>query len=137
MPRLFWGRASCGSSLFSGFRTLVLDVYKPSERQTCISNTPRPTLEDLPMMGSTTGTTTGTTILVGDIGGTKTAIAAFELCGTALRLLADSTFASAEHASLDVILRVFLDDNPGLRIDSTCFGVAGAVAHASTAQSAR
>ncbi len=69
----------------------------------------------------------GATILVGDIGGTKTAIAVFESRDSGLQLVAESTFASGEHDSLDAILQLFGDDHPGLSIDAACIGVAGVV----------
>jgi glucokinase len=65
-------------------------------------------------------------ILSGDIGGTKTNIALFEIRGNALRSVAMETYASREHRSVEEILEKFLAINGG-RISRACFGVAGPV----------
>src|SRR5262245_33526530 len=63
-------------------------------------------------------------LVAGDVGGTKTVVALFEQEGEGLKLVRDQTFKSAEHASLDEILRQFLQ---GEKLSAGCFGVAGAV----------
>ncbi len=66
-------------------------------------------------------------ILAGDIGGTKTVVALFEIESGGLRLVSDATFPSAAHASLEEILARFLEDQSRPRIETACFGVAGPV----------
>jgi glucokinase len=66
-------------------------------------------------------------ILAGDIGGTKTVLALFETAGGALRLGRDATYPSRNFASLEAIVRRFLEAGPSPAIESACFGVAGAV----------
>lgn len=65
-------------------------------------------------------------VLSGDIGGTKTALALYQVDGVRLKALAEARYASQEHASLDEILRIFLDSATS-RCDYACFGVAGPV----------
>jgi glucokinase len=67
-------------------------------------------------------------ILAGDIGGTKTNLAFFEVQGRGLMLVAEGTFASREHSSLDDLVRRFVSAH-ALPVDSACFGVAGPVKH--------
>ncbi len=67
-------------------------------------------------------------ILAGDIGGTKTNLAFFEVQGRGLMPVAEGTFASREHASLDDIVRRFVSVH-ALPIDRAGFGVAGPVKH--------
>ena len=66
-------------------------------------------------------------ILAGDIGGTKTVLALFEPERGGLRLVRDVTQPSRNFASLEAIIRRFLDSGPTPPIESACFGVAGAV----------
>jgi glucokinase len=66
-------------------------------------------------------------IVAGDIGGTKTVVALYEIAGTDLRLVRERTFPSREHKSLEEILAEFLKPDPGLKLQGGCFGVAGAV----------
>lgn len=68
-------------------------------------------------------------ILAGDIGGTKTTLALFEVVGPKLRMTDHrATFPSRDHQTFDEILATFLADiPPGTPIDAACFGVAGAV----------
>jgi len=65
-------------------------------------------------------------VLSGDIGGTKTSLALYVVDGARLQTLAEARYPSREHASLDEILRVFLDTNEA-RCDYACFGIAGPV----------
>lgn len=67
-----------------------------------------------------------TKILVGDIGGTKTAMAVVSPERGPHDLLFEKTFPSAEFSSLDAIIEEFLKDND-LVIDKAVFGVAGPV----------
>ena len=49
-------------------------------------------------------------ILAGDIGGTKTTLALFEIVGTKLRVTEHkATYPSGDHETFDEILRAFLD----------------------------
>jgi glucokinase len=67
-------------------------------------------------------------VLAADIGGTKTAVALFELGPRAVRAVREERFASREHASFDVILARFLDAAPPRpRLGAVCVGIAGAV----------
>jgi len=65
-------------------------------------------------------------VLAGDIGGTKTRLAVFDVEGTRLDTLCEASYPSGEYASLDAIVRDFLD-----RADAdcrqACFGIAGPV----------
>ncbi|MGB5728409.1 MAG: glucokinase [Thiogranum sp.] len=65
-------------------------------------------------------------VLAGDIGGTKTRLAVFDVEGTRLDTLREASYPSGEYASLDAIVRDFLD-----RADAdcrqACFGIAGPV----------
>jgi len=67
-------------------------------------------------------------VLAGDIGGTKTHLAVFEVEGTRPETLSEHSYPSGEYASLDAIVRDFLD-----RADAdcrqACFGIAGPVQH--------
>ncbi len=65
-------------------------------------------------------------ILAGDIGGTKTICALFSREGGPHRPLAETTFPSAGHNSLEAIVHEFLAVNPQ-PIEAACFGVAGPV----------
>ncbi len=67
-------------------------------------------------------------ILAGDIGGTHTRLAFFEERGGRLIPVAEGTFASREHASLEAVLGKFLASHP-LPITYACFGIAGPVRH--------
>lgn len=65
-------------------------------------------------------------VLAGDIGGTKTSLAVFEVEGLELRPLAQELYASGDYASLDDILRGFMQSHDG-DCGYACFGVAGPV----------
>jgi glucokinase len=67
-------------------------------------------------------------LLAGDIGGTKTNLAFFEVEGERLKPVAAGTFSSREHASLDEIVRQFVSAH-SLRVKYACFGIAGPVRH--------
>ena len=68
-------------------------------------------------------------LLAGDIGGTKTVLASYEVAaGGALRELRDGTFPSRDFPDgLESIVQKFLSVGPSAPITSACFGVAGAV----------
>ncbi len=66
-------------------------------------------------------------ILAGDIGATKTVVALYDRSGEGLAQRDEATFASAEHGSLEEILREFLRDRDVSGIEAACFGVAGPV----------
>jgi glucokinase len=67
------------------------------------------------------------TILAADIGGTKTVVALFESHESRLENLAEATFDSRAHASLEEILDQFLEAHRDVKLKAACFGVAGAV----------
>ena len=71
------------------------------------------------------------TILAGDIGGTKTVLALFEISDGRPRRIREATFRSGEYASLEAIIGEFLRDEPARSVETACFGVAGPV-HAGT-----
>lgn len=68
-----------------------------------------------------------TTVLAGDVGGTKTALALFEADAAGLRLLRETQLASHAYPSLESALARFLAEPPAPRIDAVCVGVAGPV----------
>ena len=65
-------------------------------------------------------------VLAGDIGGTKTRLAVFDVEGARLDTLCEASYPSGEYVSLDAIVQDFLD-----RADAdcrqACFGIAGPV----------
>lgn len=65
-------------------------------------------------------------ILAGDIGGTSTRLALFERGGPARAPLREARFGSREHASLEAIVRAFLDGGHE-RVTHAAFGIAGPV----------
>ncbi len=67
-------------------------------------------------------------ILGGDIGGTKSNLAAFERSGKRLRKIYGRQFPSREVGSFEEMLRAFLADlGSRARCEAACFGVAGPV----------
>src|SRR5262245_16358264 len=66
----------------------------------------------------------GSTLLVGDIGGTNTRLALYTDHGK--RLLTESVFPRREHATFDAIVRAFLAST-GARPHAAVLGVAGPV----------
>ena len=66
-------------------------------------------------------------ILAGDVGGTKTVVALYESERAGLRPVRESVYWARDHASLEEIIGVFLDEGPAPLIEATCFGVAGPV----------
>jgi glucokinase len=65
-------------------------------------------------------------ILVGDIGATRTRLAAFQAEGNRLDRIVQKTYASQEHGGLAEILTQFIRTE-GIPVHSACFGVAGPV----------
>ena len=67
-------------------------------------------------------------ILAGDIGGTHTRIALFELNQNRLNKLLDRVYPSRDYKSLDEIISLFVS-NENVNISAACFGIAGPVMH--------
>ncbi len=65
-------------------------------------------------------------ILAGDIGGTKTNLAAFNVASGELELVVKESYPSREHATLEEIVAAFLAKHT-LKIDHAGFGIAGPV----------
>ena len=65
-------------------------------------------------------------ILAGDIGGTNTRLAYFDVEGGRLKLVVLQVFRSRKYGALEDIVAEFLRDHPA-SIDRACFGVAGPV----------
>src|SRR3984957_18352217 len=65
-------------------------------------------------------------ILAGDIGATRTRLAAFETEGNRLQCVIEKTYMSQEHGGLSEILAQFTRSE-GIPVHSACFGVAGPV----------
>jgi glucokinase len=65
-------------------------------------------------------------ILAGDIGGTNTRLAWFELQEKSLIPIVEETFSSRDHANLNQIVKKFQENYP-MPVTQACFGVAGPV----------
>ncbi len=65
-------------------------------------------------------------ILTGEIGATRTRLAAFETEGNNLRLVVEKIYMSQEHGGLPEIITGFIRTE-GIPVHSACFGVAGPV----------
>src|SRR5882762_7322954 len=65
-------------------------------------------------------------ILAGEIGATRTRLAAFETEGNRLQGVVEKTYKSQEHEGLSAILAQFIKGE-GIPVHSACFGVAGPV----------
>ena len=65
-------------------------------------------------------------ILAGDIGATRTRLAAFQTEGSKLELVVEKTFKSQDHSGLQEIISGFVKGE-GIPVHSACFGVAGPV----------
>jgi glucokinase len=65
-------------------------------------------------------------ILVGDIGGTRTRLAAYQTEGNRLELAVEKTYPSQEHGGLQEVLVQFIRTEQ-IPVHSACFGVAGPV----------
>src|SRR5262245_57248719 len=70
-----------------------------------------------------------TTILAGDLGGTKTLLGLFEYDNARPQPVAVRSFPTREFADLTQVISAFAGDPrvTGRRVDSACFGVAGPV----------
>jgi len=66
-------------------------------------------------------------ILAGDVGGTKTALALFELRDGALVLEREATLPSREFPAFEDAVARFLDGGTRPAVEAACFGVAGSV----------
>lgn len=66
-------------------------------------------------------------ILAGDVGGTKTALAVFELRRRSLAVVRESVLPSQGYATLGDAIRQFLSEGPPVSIEAACVGVAGPV----------
>jgi glucokinase len=77
------------------------------------------------------------TVLAGDIGGTNSRLAIYDVPAEGLRgvkPIFEHTYPSAAHASLDVIAEKFLTAataalGPRAKVDSACLGIAGPIEH--------
>src|SRR6202035_1075867 len=65
-------------------------------------------------------------ILAGDIGATRTRLAAFETEGNRLQRVVEKTYMSQEHGGLSELLAQFVRGE-GIPVHSACFGAAGPV----------
>jgi glucokinase len=65
-------------------------------------------------------------ILAGDIGATRTRLAAFETEGNRLNCVVEKTYKSQEHEGLSTVLAQFVKSE-GIAVHSACVGVAGPV----------
>ena len=65
-------------------------------------------------------------ILAGDIGGTNSRLASFEVVQGRVKPIVEETFPSRGSASLDDIVRTFVSKH-NLRITHACFGIAGPI----------
>lgn len=65
-------------------------------------------------------------ILAGEIGGTRTRLAAFDKDGSKLQLVVEKTYPSQEHGNLSEIVSAFIQSE-GIPVHTACFGVAGPV----------
>ncbi len=67
-------------------------------------------------------------VLAGDIGGTKTSLAIYEVNGTKLQSLAEKKYPSADYDSLDKIVELFVKEHTEIP-QWACFGIAGPVSN--------
>ena len=67
-------------------------------------------------------------ILAGDIGGTNSRLASFEVAQGRVKALAEETFPSRESASLDDIVHTFVSTH-NVQVTHACFGIAGPIHH--------
>lgn len=66
-------------------------------------------------------------ILAGDVGGTKTILALFEVEGVELKCLRKEQFSSVHYPTFTELLAAFLTDADGIQITAVCIGVAGVI----------
>jgi glucokinase len=67
------------------------------------------------------------TVLGGDVGGTKVNLAVFEATSSEIKMIKCSTYHSSNAASLNNILKQFLEENPEFHPEIISLGVAGPV----------
>ncbi len=67
-----------------------------------------------------------TCVLAGDIGGTNTRLAVFNVAGQQLEILAKASYPSQQYASLKDVIAVFQRTHQHT-LQAACFGVAGPV----------
>jgi glucokinase len=67
-------------------------------------------------------------ILAGDIGGTNTRLAFFDIKGSRLQRLVEQVYPSHDHRNLEEIVRAFVSTHPQ-PVEHACFGIAGPVRH--------
>ena len=67
-------------------------------------------------------------ILAGDIGGTNSRLASFEVVQGRVKSIVEETFPSRDSASLDDIVRTFVSTH-NLHVTHACFGIAGPIHH--------
>ncbi|MEN8205171.1 MAG: glucokinase [Pseudomonadota bacterium] len=67
-----------------------------------------------------------TSVLAGDIGGTNTRLAVFNVAGQQPEILARASYPSQQYASLQDVIAVFLETHR-YTLQAACFGVAGPV----------
>ncbi|PUZ23271.1 glucokinase [Chitinophaga parva] len=72
-------------------------------------------------------------VLAGDLGGTKTNLALYEVNGGALTLLQQATYHSAQYNSLSQLIKAFHEQYPDRMPDRISVGVAGPVMHGKAA----
>ena len=65
-------------------------------------------------------------ILAGEIGATRTRLAAFDTEGNKLQCVVEKTYMSQEHGGLAELITSFIKTE-GIPVHSACFGVAGPV----------
>jgi glucokinase len=65
-------------------------------------------------------------ILAGEIGATRTRLAAFQKDGSRLQMVVEKTYMSQEHSGLSEIITAFIMTE-GIGVHQACFGVAGPV----------
>ena len=75
-----------------------------------------------------TGNNNSVRILAGDIGGTKTRLAVFEVAATHLETVVEQTYHSQKHDTLLEIIEDFFNLH-AVAVDAACFGIAGPVRH--------
>lgn len=68
-------------------------------------------------------------ILAGDIGGTKTNLALYEIINNTLRIKIQHQFASGEFTTFGEVIGKFLELTAANSIDAACFGIAGPIIH--------
>ncbi len=65
-------------------------------------------------------------VLAGDVGGTKTRLAVFDVEGTTLDTIVEQSYPSGSYSGLESIVEAFLGD-AGCDCQQACFGIAGPV----------